>query len=751
MTEGGWFAPVGPSPPAGLLARYRPPEMGDAARWFAAQFTAPGDLVLDLFCHGPSVVRESAHSGRRVVGASVNPLLLLAAGLELEPLADPTALKAAFTHLADRPQGDQPLRRYLTDLYASRCPACGAAGVAIWFAWDREAHYPYAKAVDCARCGRIEEGPTEDVDIDKAHQFEARGLAYHYFLNRVAPPDHPARERAGDLVGLYTPRNLSALMDVATRLDDMTFDRQVQAALQAMMVTAFDRCSSLDSPGESQGRPQVLRPPIRFLEWNVWRVLEQELTRLTEISGETVLPLERAPTLETLLESRTPGYVLLPAATREVAERLPQGEVALIVADPPRRDAVFWALSALWAGWLWDRPIAYAMRPFLPRRRFDWVWHQRALRAALAEAGPLLTPEGRLVTLFDDPDEGPLEAICQASSEAGYRLLGWGCHPEIGHHLVWCFDDVEAAPRDEARVTNERWQASRATRVVELAQRCLTRRGEPTPRSIVHAAVCTGVAAEGDLAGRPFRETVRRGMRQAALQRVGDRPACTWLTEPVTRTEVPLADRIERAVWEAFQVQPGWAEEDLLRRIIHRFSGPLSPGLSLVHACIASYAQLAEGEWRIRSEDHPDQRLAEIDQLRSELRTLGKQLGFEVLGGREWDVRWREAGQDVYCYLLSPTAELGRYLLTGPVVPAGASPCLVFPGGRAELLVHKLQRDPRLSRATQEMGWEFIKFRHLRRLIAEGLDRRSFEAVLGLDPVVGRKGVQIPMLLGGKP
>lgn len=749
MTEVVWFAPAEPSPPVGLLARYRPPEMGDAARWFAAEFTAPGDLVVDLFCHGPEIVRRVTRLGRRVVGANVNPLLLLAAGLDLEPLPEPMALKAAFTRLADHPKGDRPLRRHVTDRYASRCPTCDTAGVAIWFAWDREGHYPYAKAVDCTRCGRVEEGPTDKADIDRADRFEARGLAYHYFLNRVAPPDYPARERAGELVGLYTSRNLSALMDVTTRFDDMTLDRRVEAALHGILVTAFDRCSSLDAPDEAHARPRVLRPPICFVERNVWRVLEQELERLTGLR-ESQSPAERAPSLETLLDGRSPGYALLPAATPEVAERLPEGKVALIVADPPRRDAVFWALSALWAGWLWDQPMARAIRPFLSRRRFDWGWHRQALRAALAEAGPLLSPEGRLVTLFDGADEGLLETICQATSEAGYKLLGWGSHPEMGYHLTWRFDGAGTARPTGGRIADEAWQTSRAARAAELAERCLVARGEPTPQSIVHTAVCTGVAAEGDLGDRPFRSAVRQGIQQAGLQSTGGPPSLAWLPEPVTAEKPPLADRIERAVWEAFQTQAQWADEDLLRRIYGRFSGSLSPGPALVRACVASYGRREEERWELRPEDQPGQRSEEVRQLRADLRRLGKQLGFKVKKGAGWDVRWREGGEDVYIYLLSPTVELGRYLLAGPSVPAGASPCLVFPGGRAELLVHKLQRDPRLSQVAQERGWQFIKFRHLRRLIAEGLDRRSFEAVLGLDPVVGREGVQIPMLLEGE-
>ena len=149
----------------------------------------------------------------------------------------------------------------------------------------------------------------------------------------------------------------------------------------------------------------------------------------------------------------------------------------------------------------------------------------------------------------------------------------------------------------------------------------------------------------------------------------------------------------------------------------------------------------------MREEDKPDRRAEELRTLREELKTLGRRLGFRVGEGKGWDVRWREKRRDVYLFVLSSTAALGRYLLRGHRIPEGAHPCLVFPGGRAELLARKLQRDPRMVRAAAEGGWHFIKFRHLRRLIAEGLDRRLFETMLGLDPIVEREGVQIPLVL----
>ncbi|HIE38738.1 MAG TPA: hypothetical protein EYP77_06680, partial [Anaerolineae bacterium] len=394
-----WFVPGRPTSPEGPLARYRPLEPAGAAAEYVRQLTDPGDLVLDLFCQGPVFLRETVQAGRRALGVSVNPISLLVAGLGLGQMPDPAALNAAFTRLADSPKGEVPLRHHLTSLYQTRCPVCEAEGAAEWFAWDREAGYPYAKAVRCPRCGETREGPTNEADIAAARRLRPRGLAYHYALNRVAPVGHPARERAAELVELYTTRNLSALMDVALRLEGLDLERPVRASLQGLLLSTFDRGSSLDPHGEVRPRPRVLRPPARFLERNVWLLLEEGLARLVARPDGENVSAPRAPGLSALLGDRAPAYGLVPCAAREVDGLLPPGSVSLILADPPRPDGVFWALCALWAGWLWNSPLAHAMRPFLRRRRFDWEWHQRALRAALTAAAPLLTPGGHLVTL----------------------------------------------------------------------------------------------------------------------------------------------------------------------------------------------------------------------------------------------------------------------------------------------------------------------------------------------------------------
>ncbi len=753
MGEVAWFIPGRPGGVGGPLARYRSPTPVGAAAGYIRQLASPGALVLDLFCQGPTFLREAVRAGCRAIGANANPVSLLIAGLGLE--GAPANLDAAFTRLADAPKRTSnrrsiPLHRHILSLYRSRCPVCGAEGTAEWFAWDRETRYPYAKSVRCLRCGRAREGPTDESDMMAARRLDRRGFAYYFALDRVAPPQSAHRARAGELVDLYTPRNLSALVDILIRLEGLELERPARAALQGALLETMDRASSLDPHGEERPRPRLLRPPTRFLERNVWYLLEEAVARASEWASE---PVQRAPGLKELLSGPNPAYTLLPLPAREVSRRLAPGTVSLILADPPRPDGVFWALCALWAGWLWESPTSQALRPLLGRRRLEWDWHQEALQAALSAVGPLLTPDGHLVILFAEPDENLVASACQAASAAGYDLVGWGASTEVGCRLVWRW-----APRgDLGRLPGEgvisRTGASPASPsvapdgVARTVRETLKARAEPTPRLLLTAAVHT------DLAQRqwngPFGEVaqaVRQGWESLELESL--EAGLFWLSDlDASHLDPPLADRTEETVRSLLTEGSPWATDDLLLAVYRALDGPLTPEPSLVLLCMRSYGVEDGGVWRLREEDNPTRRAEELDALRQDLEALGRRLRYRPARGRGWDLRWRERGRDVYLFRISATAALGDIVSGRLPIPRGGRPCQVLPGGRAELLAEKLRRDPRLVRAVWGAGWQFVKFRHLRRLIAEGVDRRTFAVMLALDPATGPRGVQIPLIM----
>jgi len=710
-------------------------------------------------------VQEAVSAGRRALGLSVNPLLLLAARLALEP-RDGDELNVAFTHLADSRKGDVPLHYHFSSLYRSNCPACGAPGAAEWFAWDRDGNYPFEKAVRCPQCEQVQEGAADEVDLRAAGQIQPRGLAYYYALDRVAPPGHPARERAAELVELYTPRNLSALMDLSIRLEGLEVDEGSKAMLAGLLLDCFDAGARLDPYGEERPRPRTLRVPARYLERNVWLCFEKGLARY--LAEPSPLPVGQETGAGPLLKGQAGGYALVGRAARDVGEVIPPGSVALVFADPPRPDGVFWALSALWSGWLWDSPAARALRPFLRRRRFDWDWHWRVLRRALRAAGPLLASGGRLITLFSTDDESLLESVCLAASGAGYDLDGWGYSPAVGYRLVWRWKriaddrlriadgesqveaaDVEALEREVAGVAEEE------------AVTALRERGEPAAWAMLHASACAGLIGRGLLAraaaipegGKPALSCVagalRRGLDAAPIAQVEvpeGEEALWWLEGPAPSLESTLADQVEALVWASLAERPAWKPRELTEAVYARFTDRRTPDPALVRVCIDSYS-VREGERLcLRPEDEPVQRAAERQALHANLAELGERLGFGVRRGNGWDVRWLEEGRETYAFAISITAALAPHLLAGRAIAAGAQRCLLLPGGRAQLVNLKLQRDPRLARTVAAEGWQFIKFRHLRRLLAEEeLDRHALKTVLGLDPIAEQEAAQIPL------
>jgi hypothetical protein len=526
-----------------------------------------------------------------------------------------------------------------------------------------------------------------------------------------------------------------------------------------------------------------------------------------------------------LAQAKAGEYALTGRAARSVGEVIPPASVALIFADPPRPDGVFWALSALWAGWLWESPAAQAMRPFLRRRRFDWDWHWRVLRSALAASGKLLTAGGHLVTLFSDAEESLLESACLAASGAGYVLEGWGYSPEVGYRLVWRWKSETANGKrqiedSELQIADSRLKAAgtdvdalkREVMVVaeEAAVTALRERGEPTTWALLHASACVELVRRGLLARAAalledgdsplpmsFIDTaVRRAFEAAPVIQIADREGAggglLWLPGPdhavdqgervaslpagrpvvsaaslpagspvvsaaSLAAEPPLADRVEDLVRTLLVRRPDWSAHELIEAIYARFPGHLTPDLTLVQVCVDSYS-VREGEMlRLRVEDEPQRRTAELGALRADLAELGERLGFEVRRGDGGDMCWLEDGREVYAFSISATATLALYLLRSLPVPAegggtdGASGevlqrCLVLPGGRAQLIGLKLQRDPRLVRAVEAGGWQFIKFRHVRRLVVEEeLDRHALKTVLGLDPIAEQEAAQIPL------
>jgi hypothetical protein len=757
----------------GILAHLRWPIPAGVAEAYVAAYTEPGEQVLVAYCQGSTVVREILSGGRQPLALNFDPLLVLLVRTELSP---PPAreLTAAVARLGDSLKQGIPLHQYLTELYTTSCPACSRPAVVDYFLWEREPVQPIAKILRCPACKWNGQTAVEMEDRERLEGISARGMHYHYILDRVAPsPQGDAlRSRLEALLELYSPRNLYALAELTLKIESLFPEGPLSRALKALLLDCLDRCSSLAPlPGSTARRRRLVRP-ARFPEYNVWRAFEAALGRLQASAGK---PL---PGLAESLESLAPpgkggGAWVGQALVRDLSRRLPPRSLRLILTSPPPLDPTVWSLSYLWGAWLWGAEAAAPLRPLLRQRTADPEWYARVMAGSLGILVDLLSDDGRLVFVLTDQRRSVLEALVLAASRARLAvtsLVQRGTDYRL--ELAPAFPELEAFPKSSAilpqpaAVPREALDTEIRQAAIESVAETIRARGEPVPWSVLHAAIqrrlaeadsqrpISLLARVSDLEGggpSPLDEVAEQvgvALTDAAFVRlVADElhQELWWLAEPGELAS-PLCDRVEAAVYQVLQDALALTEVDLVARVYAHFPGILTPDAQLVGACLQSYGrEPAPGYWQLREEDVAHARLAEQETVVQHLLDLGQRLGYRAERQAPFDVAWFEGERARAVFVVRWQAVVSEALALSDRA-AGTQPYMVIPGGRAALVSHKLAHNPIWQEVVDRDGWWFIKYRHVRQLVGQPeVDEYSLRTIVGLDPIVERETMQLPL------
>jgi hypothetical protein len=264
-------------------------------------------------------------------------------------------------------------------------------------------------------------------------------------------------------------------------------------------------------------------------------------------------------------------------------------------------------------------------------------------------------------------------------------------------------------------------------------------------------------------------------------------PGRWWLEDPSDRelAAVPLADRVEWAVYSLLSTAGPIAETAFFERVAALFSGHDLPDETLVRACLASYRGPASTAARLVTNEDLKRRTAEHTDLLALLANAGHSLGFRVwLGKRDqarrigdrtlgdfldphrerepWfptastvpkedgeavDCIWYQRGSSAFLFEVEWTAMLGDVLLRRHArIPPDERLVrfLVLAPERRELARHKLEGSPLLRDAIETSNWHVILWPHLRAWLAsEPLDLGALEPYLGLEPAVERSAEQL--------
>ena len=264
-------------------------------------------------------------------------------------------------------------------------------------------------------------------------------------------------------------------------------------------------------------------------------------------------------------------------------------------------------------------------------------------------------------------------------------------------------------------------------------------------------------------------------------------PGRWWLADRQDREQasVPLADRVEWAVYSLLSTAGPIAETAFFERVAALFSGHDLPDETLVRACLASYRSPASTASRLVTGEDLRRRTAEHTELLALLANGGHRLGMRIwLGKRDqarrignrtladfldphrerepWfptvslvpkedgeavDCIWYQRGGSALLFEVEWTAMLGDVLLRRHArIPPEERIVrfLVLAPERRDLARHKLEASPVLRGAMEASNWHVILWPHLRAwLERDPLDLADIEPYLGLDPAIERQAEQL--------
>ena len=727
---------VGQSPARdGPLARFLPPlEDGIAAEWLSLHADR-GSWVLDPFGTAPRLAVEAARAGYRVLVTANNPISRFLLEMTASPPSE-SELKAALADLAITKKGDERLETHLQSLYLTKCNNCGQEIPARAFLWKKGEDAPFARRYSCPSCGDSGERPVTPFDVERAQKIaETAGLHRARLLERVAQPNDPDREYAEEALAVYQPRAIYALATLINRLDAPGVTPERRRALSALFLSACDTANNLWRADNDRPRPKQLTVSNEFRENNVWMALEAAVTEwaASEANAESI-PIVQWP--NKIPESG--GVILFEGRIAELAPIVKNAPIAAVITALPRPNQAFWTLCALWAGWLWGSESAEPFHLVLRRRRYDWVWHLEALQGALRHVFELLKLSTPCLALVPEPEPAFLTAALAAGELNGFHLQSLAMRTQHdAAQVAWTRGERLHHESEEADVTSLR----------AAIRNHLTARGEPTVYLPLHAAALSTLIASHALTPRDPRQPADEIIREAAkvVQEAlrGDETLVRYrggesvdtglwgLSREVEASE-PLSDRVEMAIVNFLVTHPNCTFAEILRDLSPRFPGLLTPSLGLVGEVLVSYAEQAEGRWRMRAEDAPSARKSDLAETANLLQSIGERLDFGMNRLDERTLVWESGETSEYVFHLKASAVLGRAVAESPY-PRERS-LVVIPGGRASLLAYKLGRDPAL--AARLDGIRFVKFR-LVRTLAElpVLNQKNFEAQIASDPI----------------
>jgi len=714
------FVPGRQEKPELPLARFLPPlPAGMVREWISSQIPR-GSWIMDPFGNSPELCLELARSGYQVLVTANNPVnSFLIEVLSLAPTR--IELEEAFRSLANSTFNDQTLEVFIRSFYTISCPDCDQAIEVSSFLWRKEEASPFGFLGTCANCGKSGMQvltPEAKAGLPVVPSF---GLHHARALESIVSLEDPQRAQVETALNCYLSRPLVIIQTLLLKLSKLSISTRQSSLLQALLLSTFDRSSSLWAYPTPAIRRRQLTVPAEYSEHNIWEALNHSLAIWSDKGNP--ISCKTWPEHPPL----SGGISLFKGRLRELDPASSSEMIQACVAIPPRPNQAFWTLSAVWAGWLWGKNAVQPIKQALSRQRYDWNWHTNALRSSFQAVKQHLRESRPFYMLILENEHSFNSAAFYAAKSAGLdlRSISVSGDDQVSQS-VWSSGSLpveQPDPKDFFHIGQK------------AAIQFLETRSEPCDYDRVHASILEGLcmqnvlgSSEGKKLDMPLTETYRQTdaivLDKETFSRFGGGTASIdtglyWLAHPGSKS-VSLSDKVEKQIEDLLH-QPEVLDLTRMQSSVYEaFPGLLTPSDELLNACLDSYTEFVSGEvghWVLRGSERYEKRLEDLEEIKAKCISIGKFLQYHVEDDAEV-IHWRSGNQEQsYSLYLTISAELSRF---ASLIHQGGHKVIVIPGSRANLVAFKLKHNPHLAKIIQE-HFQVVKFRQIRSIFENPL------------------------------
>lgn len=715
-----------------ILDRFLPPypygSLSDMLRYCGIE----KGWVLDPVGNQPISAIELAQAGYQVFVACNNPII--GKILQVICASHPLSLyQAAIADFGALKRGDDRLENQIKALYISPCPDCLSNQTEVRYLWKRNQITPFARELSCKNCGLTGIYKVSDVDRENLNQIGNIQLHRTKVLQRIFPGINETPIAVKEVIDSYLPRSLAVISSIVNKLDSLQTTSERKDILEVLLVHVFDYGNMLWGVASSRNRPKQISIPAEFYEFNLWKILEEAVSRIRII--DCPIPFTFYPELP----SESGGICFYPFRISSVKniEKLPAFQAVATVL--PRPNQALWTYNAVWSGWIWGYEAAQKLKGALERRRYDWIWHTQAIRTVFIFTSKLNVP---FFAVAPELSNSYILAYLSAASSSNYELKNAAYHPELKSGQFYWYpkqSNVDETSHQSLSANIRKYLESKCESAdyqellsIFLISETIEKRDSfQLDKSDNTLFIQTQKLFEKTICDKEIFFQVDEDQLENAE---------FWLKNPPGIYQ-PVSDQVEGYFIRFIQKNPSFTFEKVAYFINQNLPGLLPVSYLFLQRLISSYCELnPEGpnRYKLNTQEYIHARKSDIQQMIKLIHAIGLKLGFDV--GGEYPIKWTsEQLNPNYKFFITASSIISQFKSKSE--PGDFETVIVFPGSRAELLSYKLKNDPVYHQNFEK--FHFVKYRHLRTISENpGLNFKTWVQILDSDPAVWQEANQ---------